>query len=365
MRAPQVMMALTSLLVAILVLSTSVQAVQISGDGVIFRLENCDITWASDFEPYYVEISNDTATFADEGGEFALRVWASEQIYIDVLHWGPYSSTLLHATIMGANADATIRFSGVQPGSTWELKVNDEYQTLTGSVDGSLDFTLLSIETEDVWLSYQSSPPAFTNSPDSSVLDFTPYHYRAEVWPLNSEVNVISKPHWLSWNKYTRELHGTPKLAGDYYCSLMATNQHGHTYLNWTITVYADGPAIISSPPLVVNKFDDYEYKIIATPSYLTIKPLEYPSWLSWNPHKSTLSGQAIRAGTFDVKLMASNPDGVVYQNFTITVNDLVRDPDWTDGTPKTDFSSTMLYVVVGAAIAFIILVFAFMGRRR
>lgn len=364
MRAPQVMMALTSLLVAILVLSTSAQAVLIEGDGVIFRLDNCDITWNSDFEPYYVAISNDTATFADDGGEFSLRVWATGQIYIDMLHWGPYSTSLLHATIVGTGADASFRFSGVQPGSTWRLTVNDEHQSLTASIDGAIDFSLLSIDSEDIWLSYQSSPPAFTNSPDSSVLDFTPYYYRAEVWPTGTTVSVITKPHWLTWNKYTNELHGTPRLAGAYDCSLLATNQHGQTYLNWTITVYADGPAITSNPPLVVNKFDDYSYRITATPSYLTLTPLEYPSWLSWNPYTSTLSGKAIRAGTFDVSIRASNPDGVVYQNFTITVNDLIRDPDWSDGQPRADYGSIMLYVIVGAAIAFVLLVFAFVRRR-
>ena len=117
-------------------------------------------------------------------------------------------------------------------------------------------------------------------------------------------------------------------------------------------------------PTISLEKFDDYLYRINVVPgARLTI--LEYPSWLAWNPHQLTLSGKAIVAGTFDVRLMAEYAGQSEYQNYTITVAGLPPTPGWSGGQPLTDYGTIMIYIIVGAVIAFILLVFAFMRRRR
>lgn len=122
---------------------------------------------------------------------------------------------------------------------------------------------------------------------------------------------------------------------------------------------------INSYPTLTLEKFDNYLYRIVVVPgAQLTM--LEYPSWLTWNPHQLTLSGKAIAAGTFTVRLMAEFPGAQQeYQNYTITVAGLPPTPGWSGGQPITDYGTIMIYIIVGAVIAFILLVFAFMGRRR
>lgn len=339
-------------------------AVTIYGDNVEFRLDNCSITWTSTFEPYYVEITNDTAIFADDGGEFSITVWSGSEIDIDITTWEPYTDTLLQATMTGSDDDAIFWFGGVQPGSNWLLSINGASQVLTANATGYLSWDIIGIDSEDVKLSYYNSPPAFTNSPDLVLLDFTEYVYNVGVWPYNAKVTVVTKPDWLTWEYNILQLHGTPFGAGSYPVSLKATNQYGSTYLNWTITVYADGPAFSSNPSLVINKFDDYFYQVSVTPDYLTVVCLEKPSWLTFNSHKLQLYGQAIRAGAFDVKLTAYNPDGQVYQNFTITVNDVDPYDGWSTHDPEIGMDMVTIYILIAAGIAFIIIVATFMRRR-
>lgn len=120
---------------------------------------------------------------------------------------------------------------------------------------------------------------------------------------------------------------------------------------------------ILTTPPSGnVTHHSDYMYKVEAWKSSISL--VEKPMWLNWNRYTNTFTGPAIQAGQFDVTIRATSPYGTEYQTWTITVPAAQSDPAWTAGTPDTDYGSIMLYVIVGAAIAFILLVFAFMRRR-
>lgn len=341
-------------------------AISIDGENVTFKTNTFTASWQATFEPYYFTLTNDTMTFADDGGEFSITVYSSQLVQLTITTWQPFNDNILIMTAAGSNQPAQFIFSGVQPGAVYELDLAGVKSLITADAQGNLHFSSAHIGSSlSISLRMISTPPAFANSPIITMWDHGYWEYAIEIYPANSGLIIEKMPYWMSYDKINNILSGDVMSDGSYYVSLHAFNIYGDTWLNFTITVNCGSPRFTSSPELVLNKFDYYEYHITYFPSSGVITPLKYPQWLKWNNHDNTLSGQAIRTGSFDVSLKLENSDGVAYQNFTIVVNAIPVPNTNAGGGLSIDLDLTLLYVLIAVGVGFILFIaYTFKGGR-
>jgi hypothetical protein len=146
-------------------------------------------------------------------------------------------------------------------------------------------------------------------------------------------------------------------LSGDVDCGTLVIDSEHQAY---THTLLLNGHRIQSSGltgRLAMDKFQQFRYDIDSSAVSLST----YPSWMTWNRYTGVMEGKAVRAG---IHTIDATIDGVP-RHVVLTVYDVGTPSGFTSLTPEPDYQSTMVYIIVAAAIAFILLVFAFMGRRR
>ena len=371
MNGMAVLGALVGVMMALLILPGSASAFPDNpGSGVIietpvlYRLSDVDVTVWDQYDPYYIEVSSDMLTLATVAGEFSMQFWTTGEMDVNITRFLPYTDQMFMAHITSAGEDLTFNFGGFAPGSVCLVTTDSTSWSETANETGWLEISIVHVVDEHLSLTLQSSPPVFITSPNISMRELEGYNYHAETYPGDVVISAVTIPDWCWWDDDNARLGGYARDPGAFPVSLKAVGPEGTAWQNFTITVYPWDIAFLSSPDISVTKFDQYEYGVSYYPPDADCKCLVKPIWLRFNEYTDTLEGHANRAGTFDVVLRITYGTSVAFQNFTITVADLPSNPSWSGGTPQADYSSIMLYVIVGAAIAFILLVFAFMRRR-
>lgn len=325
---------------------------------ILFILNNTEVTLWDTYDPYYIEVTNDTMTLATVAGEFSMTFWVDGDLDVNVTTFRPYTDTTLAANFVGAGVSGTLVYGGVQPGAVYNAEWDGVDDLITADEDGNLSIPITAVVDSDLIISMVSSPPVFTTSPDIVAWELEWYSYDAEAYPSDAVITAITIPYWIYWDEDDTAMVGLPRDPGTFSVSLMATNGEGTSYQNWTITIYPQELGFMSSPDLTITKFDDYSYFVDYYPDDADLKCLEKPTWLHLNEHTDELSGYANRAGSFDVVLRITLGTSVAYQNFTITVNDVDHAPSWLDTPSTVDINELLFYVLIAAGVGFILLVF-------
>lgn len=330
---------------------------------VLFVLNNTEVTLWDTYDPYYIEVTNDTMTLASVAGEFSITFWVDGDLEVNATTFRPYTDQTLVAVFTGAGVSGTLVYGGVQPGAVYNAEWDGTDDLITADADGNLSIPITNVVDSTLRLSMVSSPPVFSTSPDIVAQAMLWYYYDAEAYPDDAVITAVTIPYWIHWDPESTDMIGLPRDLGVFPVSLMATNSEGTTYQNWTITIYPQDIGFMTSPDLTVTKFDEYEYEMGYYPEDAVLKCLEKPTWLHFNEHTDTLDGLANKAGSFDVVLRITHGPMVAYQNFTITVNDITEPPTWLDTPSTIDMSHAMFYILLGVGVAFMLLVF-YMRRR-
>lgn len=332
---------------------------------VIFHTDNVNTTLWSEYDPYYIEVTNDTITLATVAGEFSMQFWANDDIEFNITTFEPYGETLLEGLLVGSGTeDLKFHFGGLQPSAVYGHQIDGSLSSTTVNETGWLNLNINNIDANcPIRIFLNWSPPVFTTSPDISAQAMIWYYYDAGAYPSDAVITVVTLPYWLYWNEDNTDMIGLPRDLGSFPVSLKATNEKGTIYQNWTITIYPQDLGFMSNPDLTVTKFDSYFYLVDYYPENADLKCLVNPTWLHLNEHTNTLEGYANKAGTFNVVLRITLGPMVAYQNFTITVNDVVGPPSWLDTPSTMDMDHAMFYILLGVGVAFILLVF-YMRRK-
>jgi hypothetical protein len=138
-----------------------------------------------------------------------------------------------------------------------------------------------------------------------------------------------------------------------YYVKTYATNTKGTAYSNqvsFTTSISNNNPPVITSSP-VLSIYEDvpYSYTLTATDAdaadVLTYRAITKPSWLSFNTSTHILSGTPSNSnvGNHYVSLSVSDGKTTIYNNFTITVNN-VNDAPVITSTPATSVAVNTYY---------------------
>jgi hypothetical protein len=338
---------------------------------VVVRLDNCDIRWINSFNPYSIIVTNDTANFNTNAGEFGLQIWSDAQIDLFIDRWEPYTWGPYSFNALGTGANASFVLSGVNPGSTYDITI-DDVTTRQYTASGELSWTLSSITDSTVFIRLVSTSPIFTSSPIIALYSETDWEYDVRVFPTpgvgpNSQVTltVEKMAWWMTWEYNIWQLHGSPPHKGEFEVSIRATGPGGSSWQNFTVYVYAEDIGFTSSPQLNIQKFGQYSYTVEGYPDYARFAALEYPSWLHWNPFKHSFDGQAIKAGTFQVSVTIYTNDLAEVQTWTITVTEGEHTPGFADTTPSIGSDLSLLYIAIGGGAIFVMLTAFFFGRRR
>jgi len=325
---------------------------------ILFILNNTEVTLWDTYDPYYIEVTNDTMTLATVAGEFSMTFWADGDLEVNVTTFRPYTDHTLVANFIGVGVSGILVYGGVQPGAVYNAEWDGVDNPITADASGNLTIPITAVVDSVLLLSMLSSPPVFTTSPDIVAWEMEWYFYDADVYPDDAVITAVTIPYWCWWDENNWNLGGYPRDPGAFQVSLRATNSEGSTYQNYTITIYSQEIGFISSPDLNVEKFENYRYDIDYYPEDADLKCLVKPTWLHLNEYTDTLDGYANRAGSFDVVLRITIGHAVAYQNFTITVNDVDSPPDWKDTPSFMDINKALFYILIAAGVAFILLVF-------
>lgn len=366
MNGKAVLGALVGVMIAFMLLAPSTVSAwpENPGSGVIietpilYRLSDVDVTVWDQYDPYYIEVTNDTLTLATVAGEFSMQFWATGEMNVNVTRFLPYTDQMFRAHITSAGEDMTLNFGGFAPGSVYLATTDSTSWSETANETGWLEITMSNVVDDHLSLTMQSSPPVFTTSPDIIAWALEWYSYDADVYPEDATITAITIPYWCWWDEHNWDLGGFPRDSGIFPVSLKASNSEGTVYQNFTITIYNQDIGFLSSPDLSVEKFDDYSYDVNYYPEDADLKCLVKPTWLHFNEHTDQLTGYANRAGSFDVVLRVTHGESVAYQNFTITVTDIIDPPDWNDTPSFMDINKALFYILIAAGVGFILLVF-------
>jgi len=175
-------------------------------------------------------------------------------------------------------------------------------------VTGTLTLTAANLPDGTVGVGYptQVIPPATGGS--------TPYTYAA-----------INLPPGLSFNPTTREITGTPTVAGPYVMTINVSDADGNsTSMNYTINVknalvlpnasLADGTTGVTYPTQLIPAATG------GTPGY-TYVATNLPAGLSFNPATREITGTPTTTGTFTVNVQVTDAANVTASNsYTIKV---------------------------------------------
>jgi hypothetical protein len=330
---------------------------------VLFVLGNIDVTMWSEYDPYYIEVTNDTLTYATVAGEFPMTFWATGAVDFNITTFSPYADTFLEGDLTSAGEDLYLRIGGFQPGAVVRHVIDGSLASTTVDGAGYLHLNITNIVDTHIELSIVITPPMFTTSPDIVAHEMEWYTYQVGVFPSDAVVTAVELPYWMYWDDETLSMVGLPRDPGTFECRLMATNGFGVSWQNWTIYIYTQDLGFSSNPLLVVDKFDQYEYDVMYYPPNADCKVLIKPIWLHFNEYTDSFDGQANQVGSFNVVIRITLGHAVAYQNFTIVVNDIVSPPSWLDTPSVIDMDHAMFYILLGVGVAFMLLVF-YMRRK-
>lgn len=324
---------------------------------VLFILGDVEVTLWDMYDPYYIEVTNDTLNIATVAGEFPMTYWSDGSVDVNVTTFKPYTNTFFVASLSSSGDDLDLRFGGFQPGATFTVVIGGVSSIETADGAGYLIINVENIISTTLSISYLHTPPVFTTSPDIVANEMVWYVYDADVYPSDAVVTIEEKPYWLYWDEDSYSLIGYPRDLGTFEVRLKATNSYGTSWQNWTIYIYSHEIGFTSNPDLTIDKFDYYEYEVDYYPPSAVCKVLLIPTWLHFNEYTDTLKGTALKAGSYNVVIRVTLGHAVAYQNFTITVND-VSDPSWLDHDMSIDAGTLLFYILIGGGVVFMMIVF-------
>lgn len=330
---------------------------------ILYRMGDVDVTMWSEYDPYYIEVTNDTLMYATVAGEYPMTFWASGAVAFNITTFSPYGDIFLEGDLTSAGEDLYLRIGGFQPGAVVRHVIDGSLSSTTVDGAGYLHLNITNIVDVHIELSIVITPPMFTTSPDIVANEMVWYSYQVGVFPSGTTVTAVELPYWMYWDDETLSMVGLPRDPGTFECRLMATNGFGVSWQNWTIYIYTQEIGFSSNPLLVVDKFDLYQYDVAYYPPNADCKVLVKPIWLHFNEYTDTFDGQAFQVGSFNVVIRITIGHAVAYQNFTITVNDVVGPPSWLDTPSTMDMGHAMFYILLGVGVAFMLIVF-YMRRK-
>ncbi|MFZ5636354.1 MAG: putative Ig domain-containing protein [Pseudomonadota bacterium] len=232
-------------------------------------------------------------------------------------------------TATGLPAGLSISTAGVISGATTAALGN--YTVTVTANDGrggtaSASFTLtvansapvapaISSQTATAGVSWSFTAPAFTD-PNGDTLTYT----------------ATGLPGWMNFNAGTRTFSGLPGVVGSWSITITATDTAGATASStFTVTtpstppVYTAGslvnqtaqPSQAFSYTIPANTFTDPNGDALTYTADANGVPL--PAWLSFNSATRTFSGTPTTAGTWTIRVLASDGTNQVGATFTIS----------------------------------------------
>ena len=133
--------------------------------------------------------------------------------------------------------------------------------------------------------------------------------------------SLVNPPTGMTIDSVTGVITWVPTVSGDFTIRVRATNSEGQDSQNYTLTVTAVAPDIISSPVTGAITGHLYTYDVDATglpaPTYsLTTNP----AGMAIDPNTGIISWPSPTTGSHDVTVEASNDGGTDVQSFSIDV---------------------------------------------
>ncbi len=187
--------------------------------------------------------------------------------------------------------------------------------------------------------------PVFTSTPIVESNEDEQYRYALDASDDDGDsisFGVVKKPDWLSFDASSGLLSGIPdnSQVGSYDISLSISDNQETILQSFSLTIHNvnDVPIIESTPVDSGAENQTYQYQFIVTDpdlqDQLTLTAVGIPGWLSFDPDSGLLSGMPsyTDAGVYPITLSASDGFETAEQTFTLTIDNVLRIINGTDG---------------------------------
>ena len=245
-------------------------------------------------------------------------------------------------SLVESPAGMTMNASGVV---RWTPQVTGTFNVQVSAANSEGEDT----QSFSITVAAQPVAPSILSSPITSTFVGEPYTYDVDADGTPAPTfALIQAPEDMTIDAASGEISWTPVTSGGFSIIIEATNSQGSDTQEYTLTVQEQlfEPVFISTPSTQAFLNQLYEYTAItdANPG-ATYALIEAPASMSLNTQTGEISWTPTQVGSFHVLLRASNTQGSVDQDFSITVS--------RDLAPPTISSTPITQALVGIEYAY------------
>jgi|GEM_PF-1033106 len=256
--------------------------------------------------------------------------------------------------VVGTPYSFTVTASGV-PAPTFSITAGAlpaglSLDATTGAISGTptapgpAGFTVTATnsvgsDSADYVIAIDAAPAITSGAPTGVAAVGKPYAFTVTATGAPAPTFAVSAgalPDGLTLDAATGEITGTPTQEGDYALSISATNRVGSVTADYSITVEASAPPVITSGnPHHTTVGSVYDFTVTASgapaPTF-AVTAGALPDGLALDAATGKITGTATTAGTFTFTVAASNSEGTDTAEYTIQVEPADGGDDGGDG---------------------------------